>query len=338
MESKSNLHYNYVYFNANCNGFILNPDEYNAICTRDLESLDNVQVVQAPLQMSSCILRFLFNVHNDERISRRVCVPFKKIWYPLYFKDNFTNQKPLCFVFASSDYSFDYIHYLRKKYKNCKTVKIHRDLVKVAHCNPQYSEENMNREFDLRLTFDYEEAKKYHMVHFDEIESKVNVKIADNYPLTDVFFVGKAKDRLPKIIEAYDLFTSYGLKCEFYITHVKPEDQIKRDGIIYSNSFMPYKEMLYKSVNCRFMFDINQAGAVGYTSRFLEAVIYNKLLITDNVAVKHTKFYSSGNILFYENINDIKKDFFEKTPSDYNYNNEFSPIHLINLIDRELIR
>ena len=40
----------------------------------------------------------------------------------------------------------------------------------------------------------------------------------------------------------------------------------------------------------------------------------------------------------YENINDIKKDFFEKTPSDYNYNNEFSPIHLINLIDRELIR
>lgn len=96
MESKSNLHYNYVYFNANCNGFILNPDEYNAICTRDLESLDNVQVVQAPLQMSSCILRFLFNVHNDERISRRVCVPFKKIWYPLYFKDNFTNQKPLC--------------------------------------------------------------------------------------------------------------------------------------------------------------------------------------------------------------------------------------------------
>lgn len=105
------------------------------------------------------------------------------------------------------------------------------------------------------------------------------------------------------------MFTSYGLKCEFYITHVKPEDQIKRDGIIYSNSFMPYKEMLYKSVNCRFMFDINQAGAVGYTSRFLEAVIYNKLLITDNVAVKHTKFYSSGNILFYENINDIKKIF-----------------------------
>ena len=91
---------------------------------------------------------------------------------------------------------------------------------------------------------------------------------------------------------------------------------------------MPYKEMLYKSVNCRFMFDINQAGAVGYTSRFLEAVIYNKLLITDNVAVKHTKFYSSGNILFYENINDIKKDFFEKTPSDYNYNNELNCIVL----------
>lgn len=69
----------------------------------------------------------------------------------------------------------------------------------MAHCNPQYSEENMNREFDLRLTFDYEEAKKYHMVHFDEIESKVNVKIADNYPLTDVFLREKQKIDYPKL-------------------------------------------------------------------------------------------------------------------------------------------
>lgn len=338
MDIKSDLHYNYIYFNANCNGLIIDSDEYNAICTRDLESLDNVEVIQVPLQKSPKLLRLLFNIHNDARIRRRINIPFKEKWFPLYFRDNFCNGKPYCFVFASSNYPIEYIKYLRNKYNGCKIVKIHRDLVKVAHRNPQYSEDNMNKVFDLRLTYDNEEAKKFHMIHFDEIESKINIERDSNYPLSDVFFAGKAKDRLPKIIEAYDLFTSYGLKCDFFITHVKTKEQIKREGIVYSNRFMPYKEMLYKSVNCRFMFDINQAGAVGYTSRFLEAVIYNKLLITDNVAVKDTKYFLSGNILYYDKIKDISKDFFEKSPVDYNYNDEFSPIHLINLIDTELSR
>ena len=81
------------------------------------------------------------------------------------------------------------------------------------------------------------------------------------------------------------------------------------------------------------MFDVNQEGAVGYTSRFLEAVIYNKPLITDNKAVKETKFYKTGNILYYEKISDIEKSFFEKNVVDYQYNGEFSPLRLIEKID-----
>ena len=46
---------------------------------------------------------------------------------------------------------------------------------------------------------------------------------------TGFFFAGKAKDRLNKLVEAYDLFTSYGLKCDFFITHVSPKEQIRRE-------------------------------------------------------------------------------------------------------------
>lgn len=331
-------HYNYVYFNANCNGKVIDPNEYNAICTRDLEVLDNVEVVQVPLQKSLGLFRRLFNIHNDVRINRRLNLPFKNIWFPYYFKADFKENRPYCFVFASTSYSFEYIDYLRKRYPGCKIVKIHRDLVKIAHLNPMYSEENMNRIFDLRLTFDPDEAKEYNMVHFDEIESKIAISKDPNYPLSDVFFAGKAKDRLPKLIEAYDRFTSFGLKCDFYITHVNEEDRIKREGITYSNKFMPYMEMLYKSVNARFMFDINQTGAVGYTSRFLEAVIYNKRFITDNKAVKDTRFYKTGDILLYDNVSDIDSCFFEKSVANYGYNGEFSPIHLLEIIDRELVK
>lgn len=332
------LHYNYVYFNSNSNGNVIDPNEYNAICTRDLESLQNVKVVQVPLQHAPKLIRTIYNIHNDARINRRIKLPFKGAWFPYYFLDDFSDEKPYCFVFASTSYSFEYIDFLRKKYPGCKIVKIHRDLLKITHANPQYSEENMNRVFDLRLTIDREEAKQYGLCHFDEIESKIDVAIDTNYPLADVFFAGKAKDRLPKLIEAYDLFVSFGLKCDFFITHVRPEEQIKRDGITYSNKYMPYLEMLYKSVNARFMFDINQAGAVGYTSRFLEAVMYNKRFITDNKAVKDTDFYKTGDILCFEKVSDIEKSFFEKCEADYHYAGEFSPIHLLEKIDSELIK
>lgn len=338
MNSDTRFHYNYVYFNANCNVDRIDPDEYNAICTRDLEELDNVRVIQVPLQDKPKLLRLLFNLHNNPRINRRIRLPFRSIWYPLYFKDDFKSERPYCFIVANHNYPFAYFDYLRRRYPSCKIVKIHRDLVKISHTNPDYSEEKMNRVFDLRLSIDREESKTYGMVHFDEIESKVDVKMAPDYPLCDVFFAGKAKDRLPKLIEAYDRFASFGLKSEFFITHVKPEEQVHREGITYSDSFMPYMEMLYKSVNARFMFDINQAGAVGYTSRFLEAVIYNKRFITDNKTVKETRFYDTGDILYFDKVSDIDKSFFAKTEANYHYAGEFSPIHLLEKIDRELVK
>ena len=331
-----NLHYNFVYFNANYKGgWALDPDEYNAICLRDVENMKDVKVLQIPLQDYPSFFRILYKAYNSSKIQNVLKLP-RRVFFPFIFKNTFKNNKPFSFVFALASYPLEYIDYLRNHYPGCKLVMIHRDLVKIAHLNPNYSEENMNRIFDLRLTYDIGEAKIYNMVHFNEIESKVPIAIAPDYPLCDVFFAGKAKDRLPKLIEAYDRFTSFGLKCSFFITHVKKENQIQRDGITYSDKFMPYMEMLYKSVNARFMFDINQSGAVGYTSRFLEAVMYNKRFVTDNISVKDTNYYDTGDILYYENIEDIRKDFFDKSEADYGYNGEFSPINLILQIDKEL--
>ena len=86
------------------------------------------------------------------------------------------------------------------------------------------------------------------------------------------------------------------------------------------------------------MFDVNQSGAVGYTSRFLEAVMYNKRFITDNNAVKDTEYYKTGDIFYFEKVSDIPKNFFEISEANYHYGGEFSPIHLISIIDRELTK
>ena len=82
------------------------------------------------------------------------------------------------------------------------------------------------------------------------------------------------------------------------------------------------------------MLEINQDGAVGMTSRFLEAVMYNKKLITNSQSVKDSPFYRPQFIKLYGKITEVNPSFvLDESPVDYGYNNEFSPIGLLEHID-----
>ena len=332
------LHYKYIYFNS-CylkRGH-LDGDEYNAICLRDAENVKDVVVVATPLQQYPPFIRRLYALHTSQRLNSRVKVPLQRLWYPAYFSTDSHSDKPYCFIVACNNISMDYLRYLRSKYPDSRFVKVHRDLLKVLRNNPDYTEENMNRVFDLRFTYDEGEAKKYGLLHFDEIESKIDVPISDQYPLSDVFFAGRAKERFPDILAAYKVLSEYGLKCDFYITDVPKDAQIQLPGITYANSFMLYKDMLYKTVNSRCLLDVNQQGAVGYTSRVLEAIMYNKRIILNNESIKSSKYYTPEYMQVVDDMSKIDPSFVTREDViDYEYEGEFSPIHLIKQIDNEL--
>ena len=163
--------------------------------------------------------------------------------------------------------------------------------------------------------------------------------MADNYPLSDVFFAGYVKDRLPNLLKAYDIFTNSGLIVHYYLTGVKPEDRVDLPGVEYAEKPIPYYDMLYRTVNSRCVLEFMQKGAVGNTSRFLEAVMFNKKLITNNLSIKDSKFYDPRFIQVVDNASEIDPGFIVNNQNvDYRYNGEFSPIHLIEQIDNELTK
>lgn len=332
------LNYNYVYFNTNYlpdyQRGIIDPEEYNAICMRDLTGMDGVKVVPSQLYHTTPFIRRLQLKY--ERWSKKYKFPFKTLWYRYFFKDDFKNNKPYCFVIATRVMPYDYMVWLKKHYPNCRVVRVYRDLVKKDVFNPDFTEENMRKICDMRFSYDRGDCKKYGLTYFHEIDSKIGVPKAPNYPLCDVFFCGAAKDRLKKLIKAYDIFTAAGLKCNFYIVSADEKEKEERDGITYSDDYMPYKEVLYNSINARCMFDINQGGADGFTTRFLEAVMYNKRFITDNLSVKESPFYKPEFIDLIKSVDDINPKFIQEGEVDYHYNGEFSPIHLIEQIDNAL--
>lgn len=328
------LHYNYVYFN--------NPDlskhSYTYICAKDLESLDGVNLVSFPLEHKSNLVRTLFLAHRSKQLNKYFSLPLKSLWYPYYFENTFIGDKPVCFVISDRVFvTRDYIKYLKKNYPGSRFVIVHRDLMK--YCR-QCDNADLYGDpiIDIEMSYDKGECQEYGMEHFDEIESKIDIPIDEQYPLSDVYFAGLVKDRLPKLMEAYHLFTEAGLKVKYYLTGVAPSERIPYEGIQYADKPMLYYDMLYQTVNSRCVLEINQEGATGLTSRFLEAVMYNKRLVTNNVDIKDSKFYNPSFMQVVKKMNEINPKMIKNTEGiDYHYDGSFSPIHLIEKIDNLLV-
>ena len=312
------------------------PDGYNTICAADLNHFEGTKVVTAPLDHCHPLVRFLFSAHSSPALSQKVKLPFKKLWYPLYFKNDFKERKPLCFLLLNVHLPSSYLDYLKQRYPDCKIVLLHRDLLKVCQRLAPWLLTNKN--IDLEMSFDKGEAEKYGFPHFNEFESKIDIPILDT-PECDVYFAGKAKDRLPILLDIFKRLTSFGLICKYYLTGVPKDQQVALPGIEYSDRFMTYREMVYHTINANYVLEINQAGADGYTSRFLEAVMYNKKLITNNAFIRQSEFYDPSKILIIEKAEDIQKSFFESGPSvDYKYDGEFSPLRMVERVEEELIK
>lgn len=330
-------HYKFIFFNS-MDGFRNKsyPDGYNTICAHDLYGSEDVEVVETPLYYASSFVRNIYGFHNSKSVNNKVRLPFKSLWYPHYFKSK-SGNKPFCFIILQHNLPIEYLQWLKKRYPDCRIVLMHRDLKKVClRANPQLPD---NPVLDLEMSYDKGESKQYGYPWFSEYESKIDIPVSET-PESDVFFGGRVKDRLPKIMEAYKVFRAAGMKVFFYLTGVPEESRKPYEGIVYSDHNMSYKEMLIHTVNTRCVLEINQGNADGYTSRFLESVIYGKRLVTNNQSIKDSPFYKSGHIQVVNEMSEINTDVLKSGNGfvDYQYKGEFSPFRMIDRVDEELIK
>ena len=154
------------------------PEGYNYICAEELNHNEGTKVVMAPLDHCRTFVRFIFSIHSSPALAKKINLPFKKRWYPLYFKDDFKKKKPLCFLLLNHHLAPTYLDYLKQKYPDCKIVLLHRDLIKVSQRNAPWLLTNKN--IDVEMSFDKGEAEKNGFPYFSEFESKIDIPILDN--------------------------------------------------------------------------------------------------------------------------------------------------------------
>lgn len=311
-----------IFNNADYKDGSNDKDGYCTICLHDLNHLKGVEVVGGPMPKMHSILAYLIIILRKLRVP---CIFLKP-----FVKSNKQDSRDLCVLFLRI-FDATYLTWLRLQYPKAKFVLFLRDLyeTKQPHVS-NYCKEHL---IDYWGTYDMLEKEQYSMDFFyPEIESKIDLSSISEQSTCDVFFAGAAKKRLSQILEAYDYFTSHGIKCHFII--MDADEKEFRDGIEYINEFMPYRRMLELSVQANCILEISQEGAVGNTSRFLEAVIYNKKLITNNKGILNEKYYNPKFMKVFGSITDISLSFInEQMDVDYGYAGDFSPVGLIKCID-----
>lgn len=201
----------------------------------------------------------------------------------------------------------DIVEYIHKKN--------HRARIIIYYMNPNFVE---GRNAPLKykdlpcelVTFDEKNAKDYQIKFKHYYYPYMNIRSYRPYMnfKQDIFFIGEDKGRLDTLLNLKEIFESHNLKCKFLILKTKHKFYwCHRNGLI--NESVPYEEVIKEIKNSRAILDIVQDRQHGITYRPMEAMCFQKKLITNFEEITHYNFYNKNNIfrLGHDNMNDIEK-------------------------------
>lgn len=222
-----------------------------------------------------------------------------------------TNKKNTIFIFYERNrYSHNrvFLNLLKKYNPDAKFIYIYTNLIsnewlKINRENLEFIQKG--NIYDLVLTFNEKDAKKYNYLYFDFVNSAHDFLDADcKY---DVFFCGRAKGRCKQIHEVYTKLSGDGLKCKFIVIRdstIQTKDEI--EGIDYSDKIIPnidvLKDMQQSKCILDICFDENEPGQ---SLRFSEAIAYSKLLLTNNKYTIYNKLYNEKQMVVFHTVSDI---------------------------------
>lgn len=271
-------------------------------------------------------------------VNNFVKTPFAHYVYPRLYPHHFLTDKPLCFVFFKNNLSVinsSYIAYLRSNYPDVRCVLFLQDLVKV---DSQIDIEKMRNLMDLLISYDKNDSVEYKMLYHPTPMSYIHVVPNNNIEESDVYFCGKAKNRYTLIHDIYSLLTKQGLKCDFNIMEMPPK-AMKIDGIHYHDSLFDSIRNLQHIQKTKCLLEIMQDGAIGFTPRLWESIVYDKHLLSNNPHIQESDFFQK------EYVHDISEVSSASTSNwlkaevhwEQSIKDRLSPFVLLKFIDDNLL-
>ena len=230
-----------------------------------------------------------------------------------------------------------------KKYSKLKNVKMILILLDTIGVNTPVgrliNDIYKDTMWDYIFSYDYEDCKKYGFNYLDECyysKHEINLKYNSSEKY-DAYFIGALKPgRTHETIELFEYLTNNNVKTKFDIVkNDKRTISYNDKNFNILNKRKPYQYILDSIQNTNCIIEFLQKEQNTQSLRYFEAVCFNKKLLTNNKNAKRLSFYNEKYIKIFDKLEDIDIEWLQRKETvDYGYKNEFSPIHLLEKIER----
>ncbi len=277
------------------------------------------------------LIRLLHHIHFSFWLNKKIDLPFQGAWKPFYSIESVSlhPNKKYCIIFTDISACRTDIRYL-EQLSHKKNVTLAMIMVNTVDKKERILKKRMQY-FSMLFSFDKNDSEKYG-AYYHPMNYSVDTSLCKSKVRYDVFFVGMAKARLPMLKAIYKKLRKSGVKALFYISGVD-KTQMSRCGIRY-NQWLSYSDVLQYTMQSNCLIEVVDAEQSGITLRTMEAICYNKRLITNNRTIIDSPYFNSAYIKVFEKLSDIDVEFLkDRSPVDYHYQGDFSPIHLLEHIN-----
>ena len=240
-------------------------------------------------------------------------------------------------VIYDSIYDDSILDYLKKN-TSAKIALCYRNRVlqRTTHKFLTKNTQELRDKFGCELwSYSQDDCHSFNMNYYSQF--LLQQKLQTDYYIQDVFFVGRDKGRLHKIMQIGEMLAKHSVSYKFCIVP-DDENQYTIKERAYMTSSMTYQEVL-ENIKCsKCILDVVSEDNYGLTYRPLEALFYGKKLLTNYTDIKCADFYDKENIFVIGDddekaLSSFVNSSFKELSADTK--NKYSFQSFLNLIFRE---
>lgn len=296
--------------------------------------------ISSPFNDKSKIKLFLFKVLYKKEINKYLNSKFEAIIRPKFkLLEEIENNKskPTVVVFNNTSINKYYNKYtllkVKERYPYVKFVLYFVDPVFQCIDSDAFKLASSNI-FDLVYTYSKPDAQKYNFIYYPTPYSKI-IDEPKNY-IKGVFFCGNEKGRTELLKKVAVKLKSFNIPYNFYVEG-EPEHS-NRYFKVNNEEVKKYDEVIKATLNYSCILDLTQKSSKksGLSLRAYEALVYNRILITNNPLIKEFKYYDPITMHYISNVSEIKKSWITMQLKNKIINNPFSPINFIKDVEQKL--
>lgn len=222
---------------------------------------------------------------------------FKFLFYKRSWKSKIKDFTKIIIFDVAYKSDLNILYWIKKWNKNADVFLYYWNIIKDV--NKFNIEKKVADKYSCKIYHYDQKDCNTHGLLYNSIMYYSNIKLplvikANKY---SCIFLGYSKGREEELSMIYQKCHDTGVAARFIIV-----SGIRRSAryLEIRSKYMPYEEYLTLIAESESILDIAQKGQTGLSLRVMEAIFFDRKLITTNLFIKNELFYNEDNVLIYD--------------------------------------